>query len=254
MVRVRPSAVFGAAVLLVLVLAIVGVRSAWAQRAAAPVPVPASSNSGQGTLDPDPASASDAAVEGIIRDEAAATQAPGGADETPEPVATAYVHVIGAVVEPGVVDVPVGARVRDVVESAGGLTRAADLTRINLARVVLDGERIWVPVAGEEPPQEVAGPVPAEGPSARNGAAPGNAADAGPDAGPDGVGTTVIDLNTADSAALQTLPGVGPVTAESILTWRTEHGAFTTVEELMEVSGIGPRTLEKVKPLVVVGP
>ncbi len=229
--------------LLVLVLAVLGVRSAWAQRAAEPIPVPASS-----ITDQDPAAQTIAET----RDEGAVAQPADSTDAKDEsPTATVmYVHVIGAVSEPGVVEVPPGSRVSDVVGSAGGTTTSADLSRINLARLVLDGERIWVPVLGEEPPDEVAEPT-APGVSATpDGSASGSAG--GGDAA--GAGAAAIDINAADATALQTLPGVGPVTAESILAWRTEHGRFSTVEELMEVSGIGPRTLEKLQPLVTVGP
>lgn len=224
-VRVRPSAVWGAAVLVVLVLAVVGVRSAWALRTAAPTPVPAA------TVDHDPV--------------ALTSRAPEPAEEAQAPAAL-YAHVVGAVREPGVVEVAPGSRVSDVVESAGGLSEDADPSRINLARLVVDGERIWVPVLGEEAPEEVAGAVGPGGPAI------GGVGSAGTSGG---VTTSdVVDVNTADSTALQTLPGVGPVTAEAILAWRTEHGRFTTVEELMEVRGIGPRTLDQLKPLVSVGP
>ncbi len=253
MVRVRPSAVWGAAVLLVLVLAVVGVRSAWAQRAAAPTPIPASSAAGQ-----DPVSETNPAPQGEVAsgelsNGSGVTEAETATEGESQPPAVVYVHVIGAVSEPGVVEVSPGSRVSDVVESAGGLSKAADLSRINLARLVLDGERIWVPVLGEEPPEEVAEPIAPSASATSDGAQTG-AGETDP-AGTAGEPTSgVLDVNTADSTALQTLPGVGPVTAESILAWRTEHGRFATVEELMEVSGIGPRTLDKLKPLVVVGP
>ncbi len=250
LVRVRPSAVWGAAVLVVLVLAVVGVRSAWAQRAAEPTPVSAA--------DGDPFSRTSAPQDGevVSEDPSVGTTGgdpapPGVPDPAAEPqtVAPMYVHVVGAVGEPGVVEVPSGARVSDVVDSAGGLSSDADPSRINLARVVVDGERIWVPVAGEEPPEEVAAS------RAPDGSNPSGGGRSDPGTGADGGATSdVVDVNTADSAVLQTLPGVGPVTAESILAWRTEHGRFATVEELMEVRGIGPRTLDQLKPLVVVGP
>lgn len=256
MVRVRPSAVLGAVAVLVVVLAIVGVRTAWAQRAAEPTPVPSS----QGAAD---VSAADPVVDPLAQDEQPSSQdssTPSSAEDpsSPDPSmggsadsdaapegAAAYVHVIGAVLEPGVVEVSSGDRVSDVVEAAGGLGQGADLSRINLARVVSDGERIWVPVDGEEPPEAVADPVSSgvsSEPQSPEGGVPG-ASVGGP-----------IDINTADSSLLQTLPGVGPVTAESILAWRAEHGTFSTIEELMEVSGIGPRTLEKLRPHLVVGP
>lgn len=150
--------------------------------------------------------------------------------------AAATVHVVGEVRRPGVVRVPAGSRVGDAVEAAGGLTGQADEQRLNLARPVTDGEQILVLRPGEEPPPPAA--------------PPGGGAPAGGDAaGDDGP----LDLNTADQAALEELPGVGPVTAEHILAWREENGQFTTVDELMEVSGIGEKTLATLRPHVRVG-
>ena len=158
--------------------------------------------------------------------------------------AAATVHVVGEVRRPGVVRVPAGSRVGDAVEAAGGLTGQADEQRLNLARPVTDGEQILVLRPGEEPPT----PAAAAGAGAPGAGAPG--APAGGDAaGDDGP----LDLNTADQAALEELPGVGPVTAEHILAWRDENGQFTTVDELMEVSGIGEKTLATLRPHVRVG-
>lgn len=250
MVRVKPSAVMGAALLLVLVLAIIGVRTAWAERAAEPVPVSTTrSVLTDAVRETGEASAGGVDTEPIGSEGTSTVPITASGASAVEPVASAYVHVIGAVLEPGVLEVPAGSRVSDVVEAAGGLSRDADVSRINLARVVVDAERIWIPVEGEELPTEVSAPPPtlgsapdaAEGGTAANGTAAGDTA------------PVQIDLNTADSATLQTLPGVGPVTAESILTWRIENGQFTTIDELLEVSGIGPRTLEKLRPQVIVG-
>lgn len=146
------------------------------------------------------------------------------------------VHVVGQVASPGVVRVPAGSRVADVLESAGGALDSADLARVNLARVVVDGEQVLVPRPGEP-----AAPVPA-------GSAPGDPAAAGGSGGPG----SPLPLNTADLAALDSLPGIGPVLAQRILDWRQEHGSFSTVEELGEVSGIGDRLLEQLRPLVTV--
>ena len=160
------------------------------------------------------------------------------------PQAAATVHVVGEVRRPGVVRVPAGSRVADAVEAAGGLTGQADQQRLNLARPVTDGEQILVLRPGEEPPS----PAAAGGPGAPGAGAPGAPAGGGAagDGGP-------LDLNTADQAALEELPGVGPVTAEYILAWREENGQFTTVDELMEVSGIGEKTLATLRPHVRVG-
>jgi competence protein ComEA len=140
------------------------------------------------------------------------------------------VHVVGQVESPGLVTLPVGSRVADAVEAAGGATGDAELAALNLARDVVDGEQVVVPAPGEV----VAAPVTGTGGST----APG--------------GSDLVPLNTADAAALIELPGVGPVLAERILAWRDEHGPFTDVEELAEVSGIGPVVLDGLRDLVVV--
>jgi len=140
------------------------------------------------------------------------------------------VHVVGQVVAPGLVTVPPDARVADALEAAGGATPDADLAALNLARAVTDGEQIVVPRPGEA----VAAPDPAGG---------AGGTDAGPAGGP-------LDLNAADAATLDTLPGIGPVLAERIVAWRDENGPFTTVDELGEVSGIGPAVLADVRDLV----
>jgi competence protein ComEA len=147
--------------------------------------------------------------------------------------AVAVVYVVGAVAHPGVVRLHAGDRVTDALDAAGGAAADADLTRLNLARPAVDGERLYVPRAGETE-------VPAELPA---GDGPGGASGGGT-AGGDGIdgsvpADTVVDLNTADATTLETLPGIGPAMAQRILTWREEHGGFRTVEDLLEVSGIG---------------
>ena len=120
---------------------------------------------------------------------------------------------------------PPGSRVVDALEAAGGARAKVDLTGLNLARLVVDGEQILVGVA---PAPGVAGGLVGSPPQ----------------------GTSLVNLNTADQAVLETLPGVGPVTAEAILAWRTDNGGFTSVDELLEVDGIGEATLEDLAPLV----
>lgn len=135
------------------------------------------------------------------------------------------VDVAGKVRRPGIVRLPLGSRVVDALEAAGGARRGADLTGLNLARVLSDGEQVLVGV-----------PAPA-GPAA---ASPGATA----------AGGVLVNLNTATQTELETLPGVGPVTAASILEWRAERGAFSSVDELLEVSGIGDATLAEIAPHV----
>ena len=148
------------------------------------------------------------------------------------------VHVVGHVRRPGVRSLPQGSRVADAVEAAGGATSKADLSRLNLARVLVDGEQVRVPAPGD--------PVDAGG-TASSGGAGGVGTGGGAGAGSSGA---KVSLNTADLTALDTLPGVGPVLAQRILDWRAAHGRFTSVDELGEVSGIGEKLLAQLSPLV----
>jgi competence protein ComEA len=156
-------------------------------------------------------------------------------------VGTVVVHVVGQVARPGVVTLPAGSRVRDAVAAAGGASRGADLAALNLARPLVDGEQVHVPRPGEAP-AAVGGP----GGSAAGGA--GGAASAGPGA----AGTGPVNLNTATTAVLEELPGVGPVLAQRIVDWRTAHGRFTSVGELAEVSGIGEKMFTQLQDKVTV--
>lgn len=149
------------------------------------------------------------------------------------------VHVVGHVRRPGVRQLPVGSRVADAVEAAGGATGKADLSLLNLARVLVDGEQVRVPAHGDPP--EVGG-----GGTGGGGAAGGGSSGGGTTGG----SGAKVPLNTADAAALDTLPGVGPVLAQRIIDWRAEHGRFTSVDELGEVSGIGDKLLAQLSPLV----
>jgi competence protein ComEA len=145
------------------------------------------------------------------------------------------VHVLGAVERDGVVRLAPSSRVTDAIERAGGATADADLARLNLARVLTDGERLYVPRVGEGEVPSALDPVDGGAAAATGG---GGSADDGAGAGGAG-GAAVVDLNSADQAALETLPGIGPGLAGRILAWRDEHGRFTAVEDLLDVSGIG---------------
>ncbi len=151
------------------------------------------------------------------------------------------VYVVGQVRKPGVVSLGSDARVQDAIEAAGGATARADLARINLARKVVDGERILVPKPGQKIEEDPA----ADGSAAGGGA--GGGAGSGTVAGAPG---SPVDLNTATVAELDALPGVGPVLAGRIVEWRQANGRFTTVDDLNEVSGIGDATMEKLRPMV----
>lgn len=152
------------------------------------------------------------------------------------PSGKVVVHVTGQVHAPSVVTLAAGARVQDAVEAAGGLKTGADTEAVNLARVLQDGEQIHIPEVGEEP-----GAGPAGAGTGASGAA-----------GADQNAGVPIELNSADATALQTLPGVGPVTAEAIIAHR-ETQPFTSVEDLLLVQGIGPKTYDRLKDLVSVG-
>ncbi|HUR22334.1 MAG TPA: helix-hairpin-helix domain-containing protein [Acidimicrobiales bacterium] len=145
--------------------------------------------------------------------------------------AGAFVHAAGAVAHPGVYRVRAGGRVSDLLDAAGGPAGDADLDQVNLAAKVSDGERVYVPRRGESPP-------PAAGSST-------GAAGAGgvPASGP-------VNLNTATLEQLDSLPGVGPTTAQAILEYRKAHGRFRTVDELMEVRGIGEARLASLRPKI----
>lgn len=150
-------------------------------------------------------------IDGVGATDAAA----GGATGEPgvAPTGTLLVHVLGAVARPGIVELAPGARVVDAVGAAGGLTDEADPGGVNLARALVDGEQLVVPVVGAAPPAAAAGPV----------------------AGGDGR----VSLNHADVAELDTLPRIGPALAQRIIDWREANGPFTDVAQLLDVAGIG---------------
>lgn len=131
-----------------------------------------------------------------------------------------YVHVSGSVRSPGLYVLAQDARVVDAVAAAGGFAEGADESAVNLARVLSDGEQLVVPAAGE---------APAEG-------AP--------------VGDGRLDLNSAEAAALEALPGIGPALAQRIIDWRAANGRFTSVDDLLAVPGIGDKMLEALRDQV----
>ena len=161
------------------------------------------------------------------------------------------VHAAGAVNNPGVFVFDGLPRVDDVVNAAGGLASNADDSGLNLAAPVVDGQRIFVPIMGKVVPTVL--PVEVAQRPAVDGAAVGQT---GGEAKAGFVGSGVsgglIDLNTATAEQLDSLPGVGPATAASILAYRTEHGRFKSVGELMEVRGIGEGKFSSIRPKVKV--
>jgi competence protein ComEA len=143
------------------------------------------------------------------------------------------VHVLGAVRHPGLVRLPEGSRVQDAIDAAGGLLPSADPAEINLAQPLGDGQQV------------VIGTKAHPGGEVRQTGAGGGTTTPG-----DGAAVGKIDLNSANASQLDSLPGVGPVTAERIIAWRTEHRRFSRVEELQEVDGIGPKTYAQIEPHV----
>jgi competence protein ComEA len=211
---------------LIAALAVLGGVWFWVQVAAGePQTVPLSDVSPQ-QYGP----AGDAESPGQGTDRAEPSGVPAGSSQT----GTVVVHVAGAVAVPGVVQLPAGSRVHQAIAEAGGATPSADLDRLNLAAVLADGQKLYVPLPGESLPAEFPG-------SAAAGQDPGTGTAAG---------AGKVNLNTASVEELDALPKVGPVLAQRIVDWRKEHGPFKSVEELDAVDGVGPKMLETLLPLV----
>ncbi|WP_307842734.1 ComEA family DNA-binding protein [Salinibacterium sp. NK8237] len=134
-----------------------------------------------------------------------------------------FVHVTGAVARPGLFELAEGARVIDAIAAAGGFTDDANRDQLNLARLLTDGEQFAVPAAGDG--DDAAGATESDG---------------------------RVNLNTADAAALDTLPRIGPAMAARILAWRDANGRFTSIDDLRNVAGIGDATFDGLRDLVTV--
>jgi len=160
---------------------------------------------------------------------ATASAAPAAASSPPASAPVVIVQAAGAVMQPGLYRLAPGSRVDDLVHAAGGLAPAADPDRVNLAALLTDGEKIYIPRVGEA--------VPAD-------------ATVGGDGGASSSAPQPIDLNTASIAQLDTLPGVGPSTAQAIIDYRSQHGRFRSVDDLLNVRGIGPAKLDELRSLV----
>jgi competence protein ComEA len=176
------------------------------------------------TIAPAPSAASGT---GTARSGSAPPSATGTA---PGSAVSLFVHILGAVAKPGLYQLHDGARAVDAVAAAGGFTAEADRQQLNLARLVSDGEQIYVPKVGE------AGSGP-----------PGSSAVGGAGA----IGGKV-NINTASESDLETLPRVGPTMAKRIIAWREANGRFATIEDLMSVTGIGEKTFAELKDLVTI--
>ncbi len=165
------------------------------------------------------------------------------------PAEDIVVHVAGAVARPGVYSLPAASRMVDAVKAAGGVTASADPNAINLARLIADGERLYVPTRAEV---QNTGPAwsgaSAWEPRPKAGVGWKDTGDSGSEAGPGGM----VNLNTATEVDLDTLPGIGPTLAARIIQYRGQNGPFNSPEELMNVSGIGPKKYAELADLITV--
>lgn len=139
------------------------------------------------------------------------------ADEAPPMSGVVVVHVVGAVRDPGLVELPAGSRIADAVEAAGGPTTAKALASVNLARALIDGEQVVLASDGAPSSDSASG---------------------------------LLSLSQASAAELEALPGIGPVLAQRIVDWRGTHGSLRSIDELGEVSGIGDALMAQLRPLV----
>lgn len=154
---------------------------------------------------------------------------------TPAPIA---VHIIGAVPRPGLYEFGEGARVQDAINAAGGLLASANIDSINLAALLEDGQQLTIPYKDGEVPETGEAPEALELPgSSQTEESPTSDAD-------------LININTASLEELDSLPGIGPTIAQRIIDYREENGAFEVIEDIMNVSGIGPSTFEQIKDLI----
>ena len=154
-------------------------------------------------------------------------------DQALEPTPTVRVHVVGAVIRPGVYTLHEGGIVQDAILAAGGPSPDASIESINLAEAIWDGQQVWLPSL-----EEVSSDTPL--PPGGSGGTIGSPRVSGP-----------MNINVADAALLETLPGIGPSTAAKIVEDRTRNGKFRSVDELMRVSGIGEKKVEAIRDLVV---
>ncbi|WP_404932138.1 helix-hairpin-helix domain-containing protein [Priestia megaterium] len=171
----------------------------------------------------------------IIKAESSATRKEG---ESPDQVISSQdspfvmVDIKGAVQKPGVYQLPKDARVKDALAQAGGATKEADLRQLNLASKLQDEMAVYIPAAGEEiPPSSPVSSISSSGTSNDQ---------------------PLVNINTANTDELQTLNGIGPSKASAIVSYREENGLFQTVEDLGQVSGIGEKSLEKIKAQITV--
>lgn len=182
----------------------------------------------------------------------ATTETPGESTQGTANSGYVFVDVGGAVNNGGVIALPAGSRIADAITAAGGLRDDADVRYLNRAALLADGDRLYVPteaevLSGATPPS--AGQVTSSG--GYTGATQGDAS-GGTASGSAGSSNGLININTADSDALQILNGVGPATAQKIIDYRTSNGGFKSIEDIMNVSGIGQATFNKLKDHITI--
>ncbi|MBI5823116.1 MAG: ComEA family DNA-binding protein [Chloroflexi bacterium] len=166
------------------------------------------------------------------------SRAPAGQPILLQPAPTqppVVVHVIGAVPRPGLYEFAEGARVQDAIDAAGGLLASASVDSINLAALLVDGEQLTIPYQEGAAPAEA--PTEPELPNSGQNGNPQN---------------DLININTATLEELDTLPGIGVTTAQRIIDYRTANGPFESIEEILNVSGVGPATFEEMKDLITI--
>lgn len=156
-------------------------------------------------------------------------------DSSPDMI---VVDVAGEVENPSVIQLPLSSRINDAIEAAGGLTAKADITQINRAAILSDGEKIYIPTLPIT--------IPESDPTTSNNSTPNASID------PNSSNQKLININYASSLELQEIPGVGPVTSEKILQYRQEHGLFRKLDDIKKVSGIGDKTYAKMKPYICI--
>ena len=174
----------------------------------------------------------------------AAEEADDGGEEAGEESANSpqliCVYVTGAVQNPGVYEVSSDARVNDALQLAGGATKKANLEGVNLAATLQDGQQITIPRKGEE------------GASGSGAASSGNITSGTSSGASSGGSAGLVNVNTATSEELQTLPGIGPALAQRIIDYRTSQGSFKSCEDITNVSGIGEKTYERISSLICI--
>jgi competence protein ComEA len=155
------------------------------------------------------------------------------------------VHVIGAVPRPGLYEFIEGARVQDAIDAAGGLLTSANVESINLAALLEDGQQLNIPYkSGSEPVETETETEAVELPTSEANSSSNNS--------DENADVDLVNINTATLEELDSLPGIGPTIAQRIIDYREENGPFNTIEDIMNVSGIGPATFDDIKDLITV--